>query len=180
MPNFMKNRSGLSRRSQQISDNSSITCEQTIPASSHTNSSRIRERVDAKGHVYRLRPPSYYPCLSVPPSEIGVVRPEPLKIWLEGQKAVDAKYGALRKKIQDKQLQALLKNNQEENLKERGERPPPSALFRRRYKDEIKPTPSRESGLPASLWARVAQKEPKDADAEEGVGKNVRSSPVTS
>ncbi|RPA84802.1 alpha/beta-hydrolase [Ascobolus immersus RN42] len=139
----------------------------------------IRERVDSKGRVYRLRPASTYPCLHIPPSEIGVVKPGPLQIWLEGQNVEDAKYGALRKKMQDKQLQALLRNNQEENLKERGERPPPSALYRRRYKDEIKPTPSRESGLPASLWARWAQKEPKNGDDQEE-GKNDEFLPVSS
>src|SRR5690606_22901665 len=179
MPNSTKNLLVLSRGAPLISDYLNSTCEQTIATSIHTNYSRIRERVDARGRVYRLRPPSFYPCLSLPPPDIGGIAPEPLQVWLEGQKTVDAKYGPLRKKFQDQQLQALLKNNQEENLKERGERPPPSALFRRRYKDEIKPTPSRESGLPASLWARYAQKEPKDGEAEEGEAKNVSNSSVT-
>lgn len=55
--------------------------------------------------------------------------------------------------MQQKQLKALLKNNQEDKLRDRGERPPPSSLYRRRYKDEIKPTVTHESAAPAEAWA---------------------------
>jgi len=81
--------------------------------------------------------------MQLAPDEIGVIKPEPVRRWLEAKTKLDAKYSKTKKRVEKKRAKEMLAMMQEE---ERGgeeakegerERPPPSALFGRMKREEV-------------------------------------------
>ncbi|CAL1701139.1 unnamed protein product [Somion occarium] len=52
----------------------------------------IRERVDIFGHVRLMEGEEEIPALQIPPSEIGLIKEDPVRRWLSGQEKWDKKY----------------------------------------------------------------------------------------
>ena len=93
----------------------------------------IRQRVDRHGVIYNMAPESDIPALQMPASEVGVIKPGPVRKWLAAKKEWDTRYASEKRKVQRKRIQEMKESGFE--LFGDGERPPPSALAGRR-KDE--------------------------------------------
>ncbi|TBU23510.1 alpha/beta-hydrolase [Dichomitus squalens] len=52
----------------------------------------IRERVNPLGHVRPMEPAEEVPALRLKPSEIGIIKEKPVRMWLEGQDEWDRRY----------------------------------------------------------------------------------------
>ena len=96
----------------------------------------IRQQIDHQGRIFELPPVCELPGMQLAPDEIGVIKPEPVRRWLEAKTKLDAKYSKTRKEVEKKRAKEVLAVMQEEKRGgEAGEgereRPPPSALFGR-------------------------------------------------
>ena len=89
----------------------------------------IRQRVDRHGNTYPLDPPSSLAALQVPPDEIGVIKPGPVKKWMTAKKEWDTKFASVKRKVQTKRAKEIAKGYQSFG---NDEVPPPSALAGRR------------------------------------------------
>ncbi|KAL6714305.1 hypothetical protein ACLMJK_007728 [Lecanora helva] len=109
----------------------------------------IRQRVDRHGQVFPLDPPSSLPALQMPTNEIGVIKPQPVRKWLNAKKEWDTKYAREKRKVQKQRAKEMARGYQ--NFGD-DEVPPPSALAGRRGlhmpKEEKK---GRSWGM--SLWS---------------------------
>jgi len=119
----------------------------TIKESSSQNvpsfeDSMIRQQIDHQGRIFELPPVCELSGMQLAPDEIGVVKPEPVRRWLEAKAKLDAKYSKTRKEVEKKRAKEVLATMQEEK---RGgeearegekERPPPSALFGRMKREK--------------------------------------------
>ena len=109
----------------------------------------IRQRVDRHGDIYPLEPPSSLPALQMSANEIGVIKPGPVKRWLNAKCEWDTKFAREKRKVQKERITEMAKG-----LNNWGgdEAPPPSALAGRRGlhmpKEEKK---GRSWGM--SLWS---------------------------
>ena len=120
----------------------------------------LRQRISHSGHVYDLppipAPPSstqspggfdasvdtaedvhpYIQPLTLPPSAIGVIKPEPVKRWMEGKLQWDTRYARQKRAVQRRRLREIAIDGEYKTRTDSApstERPPPSALFGRRY-----------------------------------------------
>ena len=91
----------------------------------------IRQRVSQHGNVFPLDSELDIEALKLGHDEIGVIKPEPVKKWLEVRRQHDKKYAATRVKIQKKRVREAVAGY--ETFGD-GEAPPPSALVGRRPK----------------------------------------------
>ncbi|KAL8733819.1 MAG: hypothetical protein Q9181_003420 [Wetmoreana brouardii] len=89
----------------------------------------IRQRVDRYGNIYPLGPPSSLPALQVSASEIGVIKPGPVRKWINAKKDWDNKFAKEKRKVQRKRVEGMAKGYQGFGD---DEVPPPSALAGRR------------------------------------------------
>ncbi|MCJ1469548.1 hypothetical protein MMC07_008181 [Pseudocyphellaria aurata] len=85
----------------------------------------IRQRVDRHGNIYPLAPSSSFPALQMDPSEIGVIKPGPVRKWTDAKQVWDAKFAKEKRKIQNQRAMEMTDGYQ---TYEGGEVPPPSAL----------------------------------------------------
>lgn len=111
----------------------------------------IRQRVDRHGNIYPLGPPSSLPGLQVPPNEIGVIKPGPVRQWMEASKQWSAKFAKEKRKVQNKRVKEMAKGF--EGFGD-DEVPPPSALAGRRSRnalEERERKKGRSWGM--SLWS---------------------------
>ncbi len=109
----------------------------------------IRQRVDRHGHTYPLGPPSSLPALQMSANEIGVIKPGPVKKWLNTKKEWDIKFAREKRKVQKQRIKEMASGYRDwmdDDV------PPPSALAGRRGlhmpKEEKK---KRSWGM--SLWS---------------------------
>ncbi|KAI9776859.1 MAG: hypothetical protein M1839_009307 [Geoglossum umbratile] len=107
----------------------------------------VRQRVGRHGVIYDLDPESDLPVLKIPPSEVGAVKPEPVRRWMEGKKMKDKQFASVRREIQKQRAREIATG-----FGVLGENPPPSALAGRRKKGLAKDTKRRKS-LGMSLWS---------------------------
>ncbi|SLM36645.1 Alpha/beta hydrolase fold-3 [Lasallia pustulata] len=109
----------------------------------------IRQRVDRHGHVYPLGPASSLPGLQMSPNEIGVIKPGPVRKWLEAKTHWDHKYAREKRKVQRQRIKEMARGFDEIGD---DEVPPPSALARRRGKGMPKEGKKTKS-MGLSLWS---------------------------
>jgi hypothetical protein len=141
----------------------------------------IRQRVTRHGHIYPLAASSHLPGCMLNHCDIGVIREEPVKRWLESTSIWDTRYASTKAKVQKKIIKDMAAGYLEFG---EGERPPPSALAGRRKipAELIERKRTKSFGLALwSLWGskhdemtvereQKAEQEPemKVATAEEG------------
>ncbi|KIW63012.1 hypothetical protein PV04_09894 [Phialophora macrospora] len=110
----------------------------------------IRQRIDRYGRIYPLAEPHDLPALQLHPDDVGVVKPGPVRKWLEAKALWDAKYASTRRRVQKERVKAL--SSGKIMGFEAGERPPPSALAGRRTdKDLIAKKKRKSYGL--AMWS---------------------------
>lgn len=109
----------------------------------------IRQRVDRHGHIYPLGLASSLPGLRMSPNEIGVIKPGPVRKWLEAKTRWDHKYAREKRKVQKQRVKEMARGYEEIGD---DEVPPPSALARRRGKDMPKEGKKTKS-MGLSLWS---------------------------
>ena len=133
----------------------------------------IRQRIDRYGRIYPLAEPHDLPALQMHPDEVGVIKPGPVRKWLEAKSRWDTKYASTRRRVQEARIRALVSG--EVIGFEAGEHPPPSALASRRTGKDIV-TKKKSHGLAMwSLWGskhdESAMKRDEDAfEAEKSQG----------
>ncbi|OCT46328.1 lipase/esterase [Cladophialophora carrionii] len=110
----------------------------------------IRQRIDRYGRIYPLADPHDLPALQLHPDDVGVIKPGPVRKWLEAKASWDAKYASTRKRVQKERVKALASGKIMGF--EAGEHPPPSALAGRRTDKDIMTIKKRKSyGL--AMWS---------------------------
>ncbi|CUS07576.1 unnamed protein product [Tuber aestivum] len=99
----------------------------------------IRQRVDHQGRIFELPPVQELPGMQLAPDQIGVIKPEPVRRWLEAKTKSDAKFSKAMKGVEKKRAKEMLAMLQEEKPEgeEGRERPPPSALFGRMKREKV-------------------------------------------
>ena len=97
-----------------------------LPAFTHH---MIRQRVDRHGDIYPLAPLSSLPALQVPANEIGVIKPGPVRKWMDAKKEWDNKFAKEKRKVQRQRIKEMSRGFQGFGD---DEAPPPSALAGRR------------------------------------------------
>ncbi|OLL24963.1 AB hydrolase superfamily protein, partial [Neolecta irregularis DAH-3] len=60
----------------------------------------IRERVDINGNIRAMECTSEIPCLNIDKNIIGVVKPGPIRLWLDGKSKWDKKYHSVKSQVQ--------------------------------------------------------------------------------
>lgn len=115
----------------------------------------IRQRVDRHGAIYPLAPAEELPALQLPASHIGVVKPGPVRKWLEAKKEWDRRYAREKRKVQKQRIKEMAEGGSEGFGA--GEQPPPSALAGRRRKYEMGEEKKKKSyGL--MMWSMFGSK----------------------
>jgi hypothetical protein len=109
----------------------------------------IRQRVDRHGIIYPLAPAAALPALQIPPEEVGVIKPGPVRKWLAAKGEWDRKYARERRQVQKARARELAEGFE---AFPGGESPPPSALAGRRHKD-IPPETKKGRSWGMSLWS---------------------------
>ncbi|KAL8767075.1 MAG: hypothetical protein Q9209_006302 [Squamulea sp. 1 TL-2023] len=85
----------------------------------------IRQRVDRHGNIFPLAPPSLLPALQLSSNEIGVIKPGPVRKWMEAKKDWDNKFAKEMRTVQKQRIKEMAKGYQGFGD---DEVPPPSAL----------------------------------------------------
>ncbi|OLN86149.1 AB hydrolase superfamily protein C4A8.06c [Colletotrichum chlorophyti] len=146
----------------------------------------IRQRITRHGVVHDLVPESELPGCIMKSEEVGVVRPTPVKRWLDTKAVFDKKFSSAKAKVHKTIIKELADGYLDFG---EGEQPPPSALAgRRKAPDElIDRKKSKSIGLALwSLWGskhdemtvereKKADSGVKPATAIEGGGDGARS-----
>ena len=89
----------------------------------------VRQRVDRHGHIYGLEPASSLPALQLPANEIGVIKPGPVRKWLNAKQKWDTRFAKEKRKVQKQRTDEMLQGFEGFGS---DEMPPPSALAGRR------------------------------------------------
>ena len=109
----------------------------------------IRQKVDRHGHIYPLGPISSLPALQMLRNEIGVIKPGPVKKWLNAKIEWDTKFAREKRKVQKQRIKEMASGYQDwvdDDV------PPPSALAGRRGHHMPKQEKKKRSwGM--SLWS---------------------------
>ncbi|CAO1597052.1 hypothetical protein XANCAGTX0491_000881 [Xanthoria calcicola] len=109
----------------------------------------IRQRIDRHGRIFLLGPPSALPALQVSPNEIGVIKPGPVRKWMEAKQKRDSKFAKEKRRVQKQRIEEMAKGF--EGFGD-DEVPPPSALAGRRGLNMEK-EPKRGKSWGMSLWS---------------------------
>lgn len=89
----------------------------------------IRQNIDRHGRIYPLGPPSSLPALQMSANEIGMIKPGPVRKWLNAKKERDAKFAREKRKVQKQRIKEMARGFQDWGD---NDVPPPSALAGRR------------------------------------------------
>ncbi|KAJ6265026.1 hypothetical protein Dda_1181 [Drechslerella dactyloides] len=123
----------------------------------------VRQRVDTKGNVHPLPPPSELPCMQLPAEEIGCIKPEPVRRWMEGKKIWDSQYAKAKKNVQMQWAKEIAEGGYltfEDDGSGIDEKPPPSALVgRRRKASEVLPGRGFKPSYGLKLWSMIGSKQ---------------------
>ncbi|KAL8832939.1 MAG: hypothetical protein Q9170_004642 [Blastenia crenularia] len=109
----------------------------------------IRQRVDRHGNIFPLGPSSSLPALQMSANEIGVIKPGPVRKWMNAKRKWDNKFAKEKRRVQKQRVEEMAKGFQGFGD---DEVPPPSALAGRRgliVEKEVKK--GRSWGM--SLWS---------------------------
>lgn len=116
----------------------------------HFENNMIRQRIDRHGRCYPLADPFDLPALQMHLDEVGVIKPGPVRKWLEAKNTWDTKYASTRRRVQKERVRALARGTLIGF--ESGEHPPPSALAGRRTdKDAVAKKQRKSYGL--AMWS---------------------------
>ncbi len=115
----------------------------------------IRQRVDIHGVIFDMAPESDIPALQMPTSDVGVIKPGPVRKWLAAKKEWDTRYAAEKRKVQKRRIQEMKAGGFEPFGDD--EQPPPCALVGRRKKgsgvNEVERKKKKSWGMMLwSLW----------------------------
>ncbi|RPB04115.1 alpha/beta-hydrolase [Choiromyces venosus 120613-1] len=72
-----------------------------VPAFDPENN-MVRQQIDHQGRIFELPSVDELPGMSLLPEQIGVVKPEPVRRWLEAKKKCDAKFAKARREVERK------------------------------------------------------------------------------
>ena len=89
----------------------------------------IRQRVTRHGVIFPLEPESKLPGCTLKPHDVGVVKSEPVRRWLETRQRWDARYSKVKRKVHEQMAREMAEGYLAFS---NGETPPPSALAGRR------------------------------------------------
>lgn len=109
----------------------------------------IRQRVDKRGHMYHLDPPSSYPVLATPPAKVGAVNPELIRKWLGAKHEWDQKFSKEKLRVQSRRIKEMAHGFQDFE----GECPPPSSLAARRAAPGVLPKWHAKKNYGLMLWS---------------------------
>ena len=120
----------------------------------------IRQRVDRHGAIYPLAPAAELPAMQMPASDIGVIKPGPVRKWLDAKSEWDRKYAREKRKVQKQRIREMAEGGSEGFG--HGEQAPPSALAGRKKKYEMGEEKKRRSyGL--MMWSMFGSKHDEHA-----------------
>lgn len=91
----------------------------------------IRQRVSRHGEIFDLAPATMLPGCTLPPSEIGSIKPGPVRKWLLSQTTWAKRYAKEKRAMQELRIKEMGQGAGYVAVAE-GERPPPTALVGRR------------------------------------------------
>lgn len=114
----------------------------------------VRQRVDKRGRIYPLPPPSSFSILQLPSSHVGSFNPELVKKWLAGKEEWDTKFAKEKLRVQQQRLKELAYGF--ENFK--NEFPPPCSLAARKEAPGVLPSRNGRKSYPMTLWSHWASK----------------------
>ena len=89
----------------------------------------IRQRVSRHGAIFPLGPPTSLPALQISSNEVGVIKPGPVRKWIEAKTEWDTKFAREKRKVQKQRVKEMARGFQGFG---NDEVPPPSALAGRR------------------------------------------------
>ena len=116
----------------------------------------IRQRVDRHGVIYPLAPAEELPAIQMPASDIGVIKPGPVKKWLEAKKEWDRRYAREKRKVQKQRVREMAHGGSEGfGL---GEQAPPSALAGRRKKYDMGEEKRKKKSYGLMMWSMFGSK----------------------
>lgn len=114
----------------------------------------VRQRVDKRGRIYPLPPPSSYYILQLPSSHVGSFNPELVKNWLAAKEEWDVKFAKEKLRVQQQRLKELAYGFEDfEN-----EFPPPCSLAARKEAPGVLPSHNGRKSYPMTLWSHWASK----------------------
>ena len=117
----------------------------------------IRQKVDRHGRIFPLQPESELLALQLSANEIGVIKPGPVRKWMEASRRWGTKYGSQKRKVQKQRIKEISKGYLtfgDDDV------PPPSALAGRRGLHMPEEKKKRSIGLSMwSLWGSAHDKE---------------------
>jgi acetyl esterase/lipase len=115
----------------------------------------IRQRVDRHGVIYPLAPAEELPAMQMPASDIGVIKPGPIRKWLEAKKEWDRRYAREKRKVQKQRIKEMAEGGSEGFGA--GEQAPPSALAGRKKEYDMGEEKKKKSyGL--MMWSMFGSK----------------------
>lgn len=132
----------------------------------------IRERVDKRGRIFPLDPPSSYPVLSIPPAQIGAINPELIRKWLEAKHEWDVKYSREKLRVQSRRIKEMAHGFQDFG----NECPPPSSLAARRAAPGVLPKRHAKKNYGMMLWSGWGSRHDERTIEKEGAGQSGRRS----
>ncbi|KGO73944.1 Cellobiose dehydrogenase, cytochrome [Penicillium italicum] len=109
----------------------------------------IRQRIDKRGHVFPLDPPSSYPVLEIPPAQIGAINPLLIRMWLDAKQEWDIRFAKEKLRVQSRRLKELAHGFQDFD----GECPPPSSLAARRAAPGVLPKRHAKKNYGMMMWS---------------------------
>ncbi|GIK05532.1 hypothetical protein Aspvir_009645 [Aspergillus viridinutans] len=125
----------------------------------------IRQRVDKRGRIYPLDPPSSYSVLQFPRDKIGVANPELVRKWMAGKEEWDIKFAKDKLRVQKQRMEELVHGFQDFE----GDTPPASSLAARRQAPGVLPQKGgkERKSYQMTMWSRMASKHDKKTLARE-------------
>jgi acetyl esterase/lipase len=136
----------------------------------------IRQRVDKRGHVYPLDPPSSYPVLNIPPSKVGAINPVLIRKWLEAKHEWDDRFSKEKLHVQSRRIKEMAHGFQDFE----GEYPPPSSLAARRSAPGVLPKRHAKKNYGMMMWSGWGSKhDERTIERESKAGKSGRTSHAT-
>jgi hypothetical protein len=119
----------------------------------------IRQRVDKRGRIYPLDPPSSYSVLQFPRDRIGIANPELVRKWMVGKHEWDIKFAKDKLRVQQQRIKELAHGFQDFE----GDTAPPSSLAARRMAPGVLPQKGgkERKSYPMTMWSRMASKHDK-------------------
>ncbi|PGH27731.1 hypothetical protein AJ80_00518 [Polytolypa hystricis UAMH7299] len=115
----------------------------------------IRQRVAKNGVLHPLPHKSSLPALQLRPSEVGMVKPGPVRKWMAAKEVWGNKYAKDALRVRKQRIKELLLAL--EDL-EPGELPPPSSLVARKNAYLLESKKKHKKNHAISLWSKFASK----------------------